>query len=124
MVCFSKFTVVCNVTSIDGTWINVCEELSGGGASGEDDGSPVSNESGDDGSSSSTHQGATVEGGDNEDVDQNIPQQDSGGVSAPTVSITDAIQPPSSGFANVQAPWHSVMVVFWVLFFSMRYDYE
>ena len=120
-------TGVSNVSMIDGTWINVCEELGGGGG-GEDDGSSVSNESGGDGSSSSTHQGATTEVGDSEEelieapVGQNIPQQDSGGVSTPTVSITDAIQPPSSGFANVQAPWHSVMVVFMVLYLSMRYQ--
>jgi hypothetical protein len=121
-------TGVSNVSMIDGTWINVCEELGGGGGGGEVDGSSVSNENGVDGSSSSTHQGATMEGDDNEEqmveapVDQNIPQQDSGGVSTPTVSTTDAIQPPSSGFANVQAPWHSVMVVFMVLYLSMRYQ--
>lgn len=113
-------TGVSNVSMIDGTWINVCEELGGGIL--------VSNESGGDGSLSSTHQGATMEGGDNEDNEEQmveaVPQQNSGGVSTPTVSITDAIQPPSSGFANVQAPWHSisVMVVFMVLYLSMRYQ--
>lgn len=98
-------TGVSNVTMISGTWINVCEEL-GGGGSGEVDGSPVSNEG----------------GGGEAPVDQNMPQQDGGGVSTPTVSITDVIQYPSSGFANAHDPWHSMMVVFMVLYLSMRYQ--
>jgi len=97
---WSTASGVSNVTMIDGMFIDLCEELLGN-----------------DGGASSASAGAAKGG------DQNIdhpPFSPSGG--DPSVSVSSA-EPPSSGFAIVNAPWQgtmSLMALFVFRFFAMR----